>query len=39
MLVSVMHGAYGIICYSEIPSLQVMLVSIGKGTKCVLFSL
>lgn len=36
---SVMHGNHGIICYSELPSLQVMLVSIGKGTKCVLFSL
>lgn len=33
-----MGRAYEIICYSEIPSLQITLVSIGKGTECLLFS-
>lgn len=30
--------AHGNICYLEIPSLQVMVVGIGKGTKRLVFS-
>lgn len=31
-------GSYKYFCYSETPPFQVIMVSIGKGTKCLLFS-